>query len=144
MYHKVFIIANSFVGCLTFILLTREGSHREVSTRNSNPVMTSSTGGTKGCSDHRFRAPPTYTAQLLTLHQHRANNHYRMANQIKPTLRLAAALRQHLNSPTLVSQGGSPNIYWKLCFPRGIERVSKIVMCIDTKLCYCLQKLQTS
>ena len=29
--------------------------------------MTSSAGGAKGCSDHRFRAPPAYTAQLLTL-----------------------------------------------------------------------------
>ena len=52
--------------------------HIRRSTRNSNPVMTSS----KGCSDHRFRAPPAYTAQLLTLHQHRANNQYRTANQI--------------------------------------------------------------
>ena len=52
------------------------------STRNSNPVMTSSVGSAKGCSDHRFRAPPTYTAQLLTLHQHRANNQYRTANRI--------------------------------------------------------------
>ena len=52
------------------------------STRSSNPDMTSSTGGAKGCSDHRFRAPPAFTAQLLTLHQHRANNQYRTANQI--------------------------------------------------------------
>ena len=36
----------------------------------------------KGCFDHRFRALPAYTAQLLTLHQHRANNQYRTANQI--------------------------------------------------------------
>ena len=28
-------------------------------------------------SDHRFRAPPAYTAQLLSLHQHRAHNQYR-------------------------------------------------------------------
>ena len=34
----------------------------------------------------------------------------------------------------------SPDTYWKLCFPRGIEGVSKIVMCIGTKLWYCLQK----
>ena len=52
------------------------------STRNSSLVMTSSAGGTKGCSDHRFHASPAYTAQLLTLHQHRANNQYRMANQM--------------------------------------------------------------
>ena len=32
------------------------------STRNSNPVMTSSVGGAKGCSDHSFHAPPAYTA----------------------------------------------------------------------------------
>ena len=29
-----------------------------------------------------FRAPPAYTAQLVTLYQHRANNQYRTANQI--------------------------------------------------------------
>ena len=58
-------------------------AHIGRSTRNSNPVMTSSAGGAKGCSDHRFRAPPAYTAQLLTLYQHRANNQYRtLANQI--------------------------------------------------------------
>ena len=56
--------------------------HIRRSTRNSNPVMTSSAGGAKGCSDHRFRASPAYTAQLQTLHQHRANNQYRTANQI--------------------------------------------------------------
>ena len=55
----------------SFILLIHEGSHR-----NSNPVMTSSADGAKGCSDHRFRAPPAYTVQLLTLHQQRANNQY--------------------------------------------------------------------
>ena len=31
--------------------------------------------GAKGCLDHRFRGPPGYTAQLLKLHQHRANSH---------------------------------------------------------------------
>ena len=65
------------------------------STRNSNPVMTSSTGGAKGCLDHRFRAPQ---AHLLTLHQHRANNQYRTANQLSSTLRVSsntqAALEQ--------------------------------------------------
>ena len=32
--------------------------------------------GAKGCLDHRIRArpQPAYTAQLLTLHQHRAHN----------------------------------------------------------------------
>ena len=42
------------------------------STRISNPVMTSSVGGAKGCSDHRFRAPPV---QLPTLHQHKSFDH---------------------------------------------------------------------
>ena len=56
--------------------LTRD--HIGRSSRNSNPVMTSSTGDAKGCSYYRFRAPPAYTAQLLTLHQHRANNQYQV------------------------------------------------------------------
>ena len=39
--------------------------------------------GAKGCSDHRFRAHRSYTAQLLLcLHQHRANNQYMTVNQI--------------------------------------------------------------
>ena len=48
----------------------------------------------------RLRTLPAYTAQLLTLHQHRDNNQYRMAYQIQPNLRniIVAALRQHLNS----------------------------------------------
>ena len=50
---------------------------REVD-RDFQPSLTSSAGVARGCSDHRFRAPPAYTAsQLLTLHQHRANNQYR-------------------------------------------------------------------
>ena len=49
---------------------------------NSNSVMTSFTGSAKGCSNHRFRAPPPYTAQLVTLHQHRANSQYSTANQV--------------------------------------------------------------
>ena len=60
-----------------FILLTPR-DHMGRSTRNSNPVMTSSAGGAKSCSDQRFRAPTAYTAQLLTLHQHIANNQYRI------------------------------------------------------------------
>ena len=65
------------------------------STRNSNPVMTSSAGGAKGCSDHRFCAPPAYTAQLLTLHQHRANN--------QPTLRVSSSTQATLEqSPVQV------------------------------------------
>ena len=42
------------------ILLTHEGSHREVY-RDFQPSLTSSAAGTKGFSDHRFRAPPAYT-----------------------------------------------------------------------------------
>ena len=45
------------VGAFFFsILLTYEGSHREIY-RNFKPSLTSSAGGAKGCSDHRFRAP---------------------------------------------------------------------------------------
>ena len=47
-----------------FILVTKEGS-----------AGTSSVGGTKLFLCHRFHAPPIYIAQLLTLHQHRANSH---------------------------------------------------------------------
>ena len=53
----------------------------------ANWKTTSSGGGAKGCSDHKFHARPTYTAQLLTLHQHIANNQYRTANQIQPTFK---------------------------------------------------------
>ena len=75
-----------------FVLLT----HIRRSTGNSKPVTTSSAGGAKGCSDHKFRAPPTYTAQLLTLHQHRANNQYRTADQIQPTLRVSSSTQATL------------------------------------------------
>ena len=56
----------------SFILLIHEGSHREAyqEFQPSYDIF------------RRFRAPPAYTAQLLTLHQHRANNQYRTANQI--------------------------------------------------------------
>ena len=70
-----------FLTQLFFILLTHEGSHREAY-RDFQPSLTSSAGSAKGCSDHRFRTPAAYTAQLPTLHQHRANNQYRTANQI--------------------------------------------------------------
>ena len=36
------------------------------SIRNSNPVMISSAGGAKGCSDHIFCASPAYTCLLYT------------------------------------------------------------------------------
>ena len=60
----------------SFILLIHEGSHPGRSTRNSKPVMTSSAGlvlrvfQTTGS----VHTQPVYTAQLLTLHQHRAIN----------------------------------------------------------------------
>ena len=47
---------------------------------NNGNIDPANIGGAKGCSYHRFHAPPAYTAQLLTLHQHRANNQYRKAN----------------------------------------------------------------
>ena len=62
------------------ILLTHEGSYREVYW-DFQLSLTSSADSAKGWSDHRFRAPLAYTAQLLTLHQHRANNH-KTAHQI--------------------------------------------------------------
>ena len=106
--------------CFSFILLTHEGSHREVYQKfQPSYDIFHSADGAKGCSDHRFRvvgkigphgplplaqsavrplditaratsyihtyrfrAPPAYTAKLLTLHQYRANNQYRAANQI--------------------------------------------------------------
>ena len=60
----------------SFILLIHEGSHREVYQEFQPSYDIFLRSGAKGCSDHRFRAPPAYTAQLLTLHQHRANNQY--------------------------------------------------------------------
>ena len=62
-------------------------------TRNSNPVMTSSADDAEGLSDHRFHAPPAYTSQLLTLHQHRPNNQYRMASQITEVMQCWAPLQ---------------------------------------------------
>ena len=58
--------------------------------------MTSSACGAKGCSDHRFRAPPAYTSHLLALHQHRANNQYWTANQIYLTLRVSSSTQASL------------------------------------------------
>ena len=48
--------------------------------------MTSSAGGTNNFSDHRFRAPSVYTAQLLTLQQHRANNQFVLLGGAAPNL----------------------------------------------------------
>ena len=66
----------------SFILLIHEGSHRQVYQEFEPIYDIFRRSGAKGCSDHRFRTPPVYTAQLLTLHQHGANNQYRTANQI--------------------------------------------------------------
>ena len=61
-------ISTSFLLYLCFILITNKGSCREVY-RDCQPSLTSSTVFAKGCLDHRFRAPPAYIAQLLTLYQ---------------------------------------------------------------------------
>ena len=80
------------------ILLTHEGSHREVY-RDFQPSLTSSAGGAKGCSDHRLRAPPAYTAQLPTLLCINTEPTTSIGRLIKSSrlYGLAAALRQHLN-----------------------------------------------
>ena len=68
-----------------FILQTYEGSHPGKSNGNSNPLMTLSAGPVPRVVQTigSVHAPPAgYTAQLLTLHQHRANNQERMAYQI--------------------------------------------------------------
>ena len=65
-----------------FILPIQEGSQRKVYQEFQTSYDIFSRSGAKGCSDHRFHVPSAYTAQLLTLHQHRAKKQYRMANQI--------------------------------------------------------------
>ena len=70
--------------------------------QESNSFMTLSTGGAKDCSDHRFLAPPAYTAQLPTLHQHRANNQYKTDNQIKSSLRVSSNTQAAVESPIQV------------------------------------------
>ena len=63
------------------ILLTHKESHRKVNQEfQRSPTL--SAGGAKGCSDQKFCVPPAYTARLRTLHLHRADSQYRMANQI--------------------------------------------------------------
>ena len=54
----------SSIKVLIFFLLSCRSTRDHIgrSTGNSNPVMTSSTSGAKGCSDHRFCGPPAYTA----------------------------------------------------------------------------------
>ena len=57
-------------------------------------------------------------------------------------------MKNNSSSLTLVAQGVSARLTEHIpeaLLPHGgIESVSKIVMCISTKLCYCLQKLQIS
>ena len=58
-----------------FLLLTHEGRL----TYGGQPGFPTqldnfSRSGAKGCSDHRFRAPPAYSVQLITLYQYKANN----------------------------------------------------------------------
>ena len=76
-------------GLFYFILRTHRGSHKEVY-RDFQSSLTSSTGDAKTI-DHMFRVLPAYTAQLLSLHCHRANNQYRKANQVQPTLRVSSS-----------------------------------------------------
>ena len=64
-----------------FILFLHKGFHGEVAVyQDFQPSLLISY--MKGYLDHRFRAAPANFAQLLTLHQHRDNNQYRMANQM--------------------------------------------------------------
>ena len=78
---RIYLISRPIL--VFFILLTHKGSQREVFQAFQPSYDIFRRSGAKGCSDHRFRAPPAgYTAQLLTPHQHRVNNQYRTANQI--------------------------------------------------------------
>ena len=56
----------------SFILLIHEGSHREVY-REFQPSYDIFRRWCQGFFRPKFRAPPAYTAQLLTLRQHRVN-----------------------------------------------------------------------
>ena len=59
---------------LFFNVLTHEGSHREIYRDFQPSYDIFRRSGSKRYLNHRLRAPLAYTAQLLTLHQHRANN----------------------------------------------------------------------
>ena len=56
-------------------------------TRDFHLSLTSSANGAKGCLDHKFRASPAYLRTLPN--QLRANNQYRLANQMQQTLRVS-------------------------------------------------------
>ena len=55
-----------WIAFFCFILLTHEGSHREVYQEFQSSYDIFHRSGAKGCSDHRFHVPPAYTAQMLT------------------------------------------------------------------------------
>ena len=59
---------------LFFILLTHERSHSEAYWDIQPSLTLSEGGGAKSCLDHRFRTPPAYTSQFLTLYQFRAKS----------------------------------------------------------------------
>ena len=80
---------------LFFILLTHEGSHREVY-QEGKPSYVIFRRWWQGLFRPQVPCTPAYTAQLLALHQHRANNQYRTANQIKPTLRVSSSTQATL------------------------------------------------
>ena len=67
---------------LIFIQQTHEGSHREISPIFPTLLDIVRRTGAKRCSNHMFRGPPAYPAQLLTLHRHRADSKYKTANEI--------------------------------------------------------------
>ena len=71
-----FNVFSNFCWLFSFILLTLEGSQREVYQEFQHSYDIFRRSGAKGCSEQRFCAPPAYTAQLLTLHQHGANNQW--------------------------------------------------------------------
>ena len=109
----------SLIGWYTFfsILLTHEGSHREVY-RDFQPSLTSSAGGAKGYSDHRFRAPPAYTVQLPTLYQHRANNRSKRKDNWKKRKKETAKLVREAKKDyynryvSLAKETNDPKLYY--------------------------------
>ena len=98
-----------------FFLLFHPADPRGITSRevyqDFQPNLTSSAGGAKSCLDHRFCAPLDHTAQLLTLHQLRANNQYRTANQT----------RQHLNSLPFKYYPSSTLLDFSDCMRIGIS-----------------------
>ena len=84
---KAMLAASDDVGLMQyvfcFILLTYDGPHR-VGSLLRIPTKLESVWrfGAKGFLGHKFCATPAYTAQLLILHQNRADNQHLTANQI--------------------------------------------------------------